>query len=98
MISAVAQNGISEVMTGKKIISRTHSPYNSAVWPVGKADRRWYLTIDYWYLRANTARLTAAVTNIANLTATFQAAALPLMVVLDIKKKYVLYGSLEGGG
>lgn len=87
MISAVAQNGISEVMTGKQIISRTHSPYDSAVWPVGKADRRWYLTIDYWYLHANTTRLTAAVPNIANLTATFQAAALPLMVVLDIKKK-----------
>lgn len=37
MISAVGQNGISEIMTGKQqIISRTHSPYNSAVWQLGK--------------------------------------------------------------
>ncbi|KAK4828000.1 hypothetical protein QYF61_022777, partial [Mycteria americana] len=87
-ISAAAQNGISEVIADlekRQIISRTHSPYNSPGWPVRKPDGRWRLTVDYRRLNANTAPLTAAVPNIANLTATLQAAAHPWMAVLDVK-------------
>ncbi|KAK4806990.1 hypothetical protein QYF61_000319 [Mycteria americana] len=87
-ISAAARNGISEVIADlekRQIISKTHSPYNSPVWPVRKPDGRWRLTVDYRRLNANTAPLTAAVPNIANLTATLQAAAHPWMAALDVK-------------
>lgn len=43
LISAAARNGISEVIADlekRHIISRTHSPYNSPVWPVQKRDGR----------------------------------------------------------
>ncbi|KAK4810748.1 hypothetical protein QYF61_007722 [Mycteria americana] len=85
-MSAAARNGISEVIADlekRQIISRTLSPYNSPVWPVRKPDERWRLTVDYRRLNANTAPLTAAVPNIANLTATLQAAAPPWMTALD---------------
>ncbi|KAK4819569.1 hypothetical protein QYF61_007080, partial [Mycteria americana] len=85
-ISAAARNGISEVIADlekRQISSRTHSPHNSPVWPVRKPDGRWRLTVDYRRLNANTAPLTAAVPNIANLTATLQAAAHPWMAALD---------------
>ncbi|KAK4810669.1 hypothetical protein QYF61_007469, partial [Mycteria americana] len=88
-ISAAARNGISEVIADlekRQIISRTHSPYNSPVWPVRKPDGRWRLTVNYRRLNANTAPLTAAVPNIANLTATLQAAAHPWMAALDVKE------------
>ncbi|KAK4806382.1 hypothetical protein QYF61_016232 [Mycteria americana] len=75
-------------ITNRQIISRTHSPYNSPVWPVRKPDGRWCLTVDYRRLNANTAPLTAAVPNIANLTATLQAAAQPWMAALDVKDMF----------
>ncbi|KAK4811160.1 hypothetical protein QYF61_019791 [Mycteria americana] len=92
-LSAAARNGISEVIADlekRQIISRTHSPYNSPVWPVRKPDGRWRLTVDYRRLNANTAPLTAAVPNIANLTATLQAAAHPWMAALDVKDMFFM--------
>ncbi|KAK4819549.1 hypothetical protein QYF61_007060 [Mycteria americana] len=92
-ISAAARNGISEVIADlekRQISSRTHSPYNSPVWPIRKPDGRWRLTVDYRRLNANTAPLTAAVPNIANLTATLQAAAHPWMAALDIKDMFFM--------
>ena len=87
-ISAVARAGVSEVtadLEKRQIISRTHSPPNSPVWPVRKPDGSLCLTMDCWCLNANTGPLTAAVPNIANLTATLQAAAHPWMARLLIK-------------
>ncbi|KAK4810584.1 hypothetical protein QYF61_007321 [Mycteria americana] len=92
-ISAAARNGISEVIADlekRQIISRTHSPYNSPVWPVRKPDGRWRLTVDYRRLNANAAPLTAAVPSIANLTATLQAAAHPWVAALDAKDMFFM--------
>lgn len=88
LISAMARSGISEIIADlekQQIIFRTHSPYNSPVWPVHKLDRKWHLTIDYWHFYANTAPLTAAVRNSA--TATLQASSHPWMAVLDMKNR-----------
>lgn len=73
-----------------------HSAYNSLVWLVKKADRRWHLTIDYQMLSANMRHFIPAVPNIANLTATLyvQASAHKLMPVLDIKY-WVLWDTRE---
>jgi len=51
---------------------------------------RWRLTSDYWHLNANTALLTAAVPNIANLTATLQATAHPWMAALNVKDMFFM--------
>ena len=93
LISAAAQNGISEVIADlekRQIISRTHSPQNSPVRPVRKPDGRWHLTIDHLRLNANTAPLTAAVPNIANFPAILQAAAHPWMAALDVKDTFFM--------
>lgn len=69
---------------------RTHSAYNSHVWPVKKPDGSWRLTVHYWRLNANTGPLTAAVPNVTNLTATLQASAHKWMSVLDIKGMFFI--------
>jgi len=47
------------------VIVLTHSPYNSAAWPVQKPNGKWCLMIYYSCLNANMGPLTAAVHNIA---------------------------------
>ena len=53
--------------------------------------------MDYRKLNANTTPLTATILNTATLTATLQAAALPWMMVLDVKGMF-FYGAVAGGG
>ena len=43
------------------VISRTHSPFNSPIWPVCKASGEWRLTVDYCGLNEVTPPLSAAV-------------------------------------
>lgn len=87
-IAAAAKQGINEVIKSlqeRDIIFRTHSAFNSPVWPAKKPDGSWRLTVDYWRLNTNTGPLTAAVPNIANLTVSLQASAHKWMAVLHIK-------------
>ena len=58
-------DGVAVEVEIKRIIKRTHSPYNSLVWPVKKPIRQWLFTVDYRHLNTNTASLTTAVPNIA---------------------------------
>ena len=74
----------------REIISCTHSPYNSPVWPVRKLDGRWHLTIDYGKLNSNTAPLTAAVPSINSIAMAIQAAAHPWMAALDVKDMFFM--------
>lgn len=49
-IPLAAKKGIDAVITNleqRNIIYRTHSPFNSPVWPVKKPDGSWRLTVDY---------------------------------------------------
>ena len=43
------------------VISKTHSPFNSSIWPVRKASGEWRLTVDYRGLNEVTPPLSAAV-------------------------------------
>ena len=61
----------------RDIITRTHSPYNSSVWPGKKTNGQWQLTVDYRQLNANTASLTAAVPNIAELVLRYREHLIP---------------------
>lgn len=70
LLSAAALMGIDGVVTElekRGIIKRTHSPYNSPVWPVKKPTRQWHFTVDYRQLNANTTPLTATVPNMAEI-------------------------------
>ncbi|GAB0208371.1 pol-like protein ENS-3 [Grus japonensis] len=92
-LPAAAHSGIDGVVTDlekRGIITRTHSPYNSPVWPVKKLNGQWRLTIDYRRLNANTAPLTAAVPNIAELVTQIQGASHPCMATLDVKDMFFM--------
>jgi len=49
------------------VISKTHSPFNSPIWPVRKASGEWSLTVDYRSLNEVTPLLSAAVPDMLEL-------------------------------
>ncbi|RMC06522.1 hypothetical protein DUI87_15959 [Hirundo rustica rustica] len=49
------------------VVSKTHSPFNSPIWPVRKSDRKWRLTVDYRALNEVTPPLSAAVPDMLKL-------------------------------
>ncbi|GAB0208996.1 pol-like protein ENS-3 [Grus japonensis] len=92
-LPAAAHSGIDGVVTDlekRGIITRTHSPYNSPIWPVKKPNGQWRLTIDYRRSNANTAPLTAAVPNIAELVTQIEGASHPWMATLDVKDMFFM--------
>ncbi|RMC19234.1 hypothetical protein DUI87_03840 [Hirundo rustica rustica] len=49
------------------VVSKTHSPFNSPIWPVCKSDGEWRLTVDYRALNKVTPPLSAAVPDMLEL-------------------------------
>ncbi|RMB88091.1 hypothetical protein DUI87_35548 [Hirundo rustica rustica] len=49
------------------VVSKTHSPFNSPIWPVRKAEGEWRLTVDYRALNEVTPPLSAAVPDMLEL-------------------------------
>ncbi|RMC18111.1 hypothetical protein DUI87_04990 [Hirundo rustica rustica] len=49
------------------VVSKTHSPFNSPIWPVCKSDGEWRLTVDYRALNKVTPPLSAAVSDMLEL-------------------------------
>ncbi|GAB0178636.1 hypothetical protein GRJ2_000328900 [Grus japonensis] len=49
------------------VISRTHSPFNSPIWPVQKSNGEWRLTVDYRGLNEVTPPMSAAVPDMLEL-------------------------------
>ncbi|RMC22083.1 hypothetical protein DUI87_02955 [Hirundo rustica rustica] len=49
------------------VVSKTHSPFNSPIWPVRKSDGGWRLTLDYRALNEVTPPLSAAVPDMLEL-------------------------------
>ncbi|GAB0210014.1 mitochondrial enolase superfamily member 1 [Grus japonensis] len=48
-------------LEGQGVISRTHSPFNSPIWPVRKSNGEWRLTVDYRGLNEVTPPMSAAM-------------------------------------
>ncbi|KAK4810566.1 hypothetical protein QYF61_004529 [Mycteria americana] len=98
-LSAMARNGISEVIADlekRQIISRTHSPYNSPVWPVLKPDGRWRLTVDYRRLNRQYSPAHSCCAKHCQLNSYFASSCTPMDGSARCKG-YVLYDSLKGG-
>ncbi|RMB99571.1 hypothetical protein DUI87_23824 [Hirundo rustica rustica] len=51
----------------EEVVSKTHSPFNSPIWPVRKSDGGWRLTVDYRALNEVTPPLSAAVPDMLEL-------------------------------
>ncbi|RMC03249.1 hypothetical protein DUI87_20443 [Hirundo rustica rustica] len=49
------------------VVSKTHSPFNSPIYPVSKSDREWRLTVDYRALNEVTPPLSTAVPDMLEL-------------------------------
>ncbi|GAB0210142.1 hypothetical protein GRJ2_003480000 [Grus japonensis] len=54
-------------LEGQGVISRTHSPFNSPIWPVRKSNGEWRLTVDYRGLNEVTPPMSAAVPDMLEL-------------------------------
>lgn len=83
-----AQEGIMPVLEELKEqgnVVPAHSPFNSLVWPVRIPNGKWRLTVGSLML---TQALTAAVPSIAELIASIQAQAHPIMATTDVKDMF----------
>ncbi|GAB0206809.1 hypothetical protein GRJ2_003146500 [Grus japonensis] len=54
-------------LEGQGVISRTHSPFNSPIWPVRKSNGEWRLTVDYRGLNEVTPPMSAAMPDMLEL-------------------------------
>ncbi|RMC09644.1 hypothetical protein DUI87_13430 [Hirundo rustica rustica] len=51
----------------QRVVSKTHSPFNSPIWPVSKSEGEWRLTVDYRALNEVTPPLSATVPDMLQL-------------------------------
>ncbi|RMC05606.1 hypothetical protein DUI87_17691 [Hirundo rustica rustica] len=70
------------------VVSKTHSPFNSLIWPVCKSDREWRLTVDYHALNEVTPPLSAAVPNVLELQYKLKSKAAKWYATIDIANAF----------
>ncbi|RMC17001.1 hypothetical protein DUI87_06258 [Hirundo rustica rustica] len=66
------------------VVSKTHSPFNSPIWPVCKPDGEWRLTVDYRALNEVTPPLSAAVPDMLELQYELESKAAKWYATIDI--------------
>ena len=70
------------------VISKTHSPFNSPIWPVRKASGEWRLTVDYRGLNEVTPPLSAAVPDMLELQYELESKAAKWYATTDIANAF----------
>ncbi|RMC19775.1 hypothetical protein DUI87_03339 [Hirundo rustica rustica] len=70
------------------VVSKTHSPFNSPIWPVRKSDGEWRLTVDYRALNEVTPPLSAAVPDMLELQYELESKAAKWYATIDIAKAF----------
>ncbi|XP_062458497.1 uncharacterized protein LOC134155374 [Pezoporus occidentalis] len=70
------------------VISRTHSPFNSPIWPVRKSNGEWRLTVDYRGLNEVTPPLSAAVLDMLELQYELESKAAKWYATIDIANAF----------
>ncbi|GAB0197180.1 hypothetical protein GRJ2_002183300 [Grus japonensis] len=71
-------------LEGQGVISRTHSPFNSPMWPVQKSNGEWRLTVDYRGLNEVTPPMSAAVSDMLELQYELDSKAARWYATIDI--------------
>uniref|UniRef100_A0A8U8C7R6 Uncharacterized protein n=1 Tax=Geospiza parvula TaxID=87175 RepID=A0A8U8C7R6_GEOPR len=73
------------------VVSKTHSPFNSPIWPVRKSEGEWRLTVDYRALNEVTPPLSAAVPDMLELQYELESKAasptISVQLALDIAER-----------
>ncbi|RMC06339.1 hypothetical protein DUI87_15771 [Hirundo rustica rustica] len=70
------------------VVSKTHSPFNSPIWPVCKSDGEWRLTVDYRALNEVTPPLSAAVPDMLELQYELESKAAKWYATIDIANAF----------
>ncbi|RMB89058.1 hypothetical protein DUI87_34516 [Hirundo rustica rustica] len=70
------------------VVSKTHSPFNSPIWPVRKPDGEWRLTVDYRALNEVTPPLSAAVPDMLELQYEPESKAAKWYATIDIANAF----------
>ncbi|TRZ13405.1 hypothetical protein HGM15179_013708 [Zosterops borbonicus] len=70
------------------VVSKTHSPFNSPIWPVHKSDGEWRLTVDYRALNEVTPPLSAAVPDMLELQYELESKAARWSATIDIANAF----------
>ncbi|RMC06466.1 hypothetical protein DUI87_15901 [Hirundo rustica rustica] len=70
------------------VVSKTHSPFNSPIWPVRKPDGEWRLTVDYCALNEVTPPLSAAVPDMLELQYELESKAAKWYATIDIANAF----------
>ncbi|RMC04414.1 hypothetical protein DUI87_19236 [Hirundo rustica rustica] len=70
------------------VVSKTHSPFNSPIWPVRKSDGKWRLTVDYRALNEVTPPLSAAVPDMLELQYELESKAAKWYATIDIANAF----------
>ncbi|GAB0205118.1 hypothetical protein GRJ2_002977400 [Grus japonensis] len=75
-------------LEGQGVISRTHSPFNSPVWPVLKSSGEWRLTVDYHGLNEVTPPMGAAMPDMLELQYELESKAAKWYATIDIANAF----------
>ncbi|TRZ06118.1 hypothetical protein HGM15179_020990 [Zosterops borbonicus] len=70
------------------VVSKTHSPFNSPIWPVRKSDGEWRLTVDYRALNEVTPPLSVAVSDMLELQYELESKAAQWYATIDIANAF----------
>ncbi|GAB0188949.1 hypothetical protein GRJ2_001360200 [Grus japonensis] len=75
-------------LEGQGVISRTHSPFNSPIWPVWKSNGEWRLMVDYRGLNEVTPPMSAAVPDMLELQYELESKAAKWYATIDIANAF----------
>ncbi|GAB0185014.1 hypothetical protein GRJ2_000966700 [Grus japonensis] len=75
-------------LEGWGVISRTHSPFNSPIWPAWKSNGEWRLTVDYCGLNEVTPPMSAAVPDVLELQYELESKAAKWYATTDIANAF----------
>ncbi|KAM7028751.1 uncharacterized protein M8220_014540 [Acridotheres tristis] len=70
------------------VVSKTHLPFNSPIWPVHKSEGEWRLTVDYRALNEVTPPLSAAVPDMLELQYELESKAAKWYATIDIANAF----------
>ncbi|RMC20766.1 hypothetical protein DUI87_01618 [Hirundo rustica rustica] len=79
---------MSRELETQEVVSKTHSPFNSPIWPVRKSDRGWRLTVDYRAWNEVTPPLSAAVPDMLELQYELESKAAKWYATIDIANAF----------